>query len=104
MAIIEIKVPGTSDNESAQILKALNLLLRVGEANMQAIADFGAAQKEFHQRMDVAMQKISDSMSQGGALAEESQRILNELHSEMETRVGALEELANRQAPVPPVV
>jgi uncharacterized membrane protein YccC len=64
---------------------------------MQAIADFGAAQKEFHQRMDVAMQQIRDSLSQGGVLPEESQRILNELHSEMETRVGALEELANRQ-------
>jgi hypothetical protein len=70
---------------------------------MQAIADFGAAQKEFHQRMDAAMQKISDWMAQGGVLPEESQRILNELHSEMETRVGQLEALANRQASVPPV-
>jgi hypothetical protein len=70
MAIIETKVPG--DNESAKILRALNLLLRVGEANMQAIADFGAAQKEFYQRMDAAMLKISEWMAQGGALPEDS--------------------------------
>jgi hypothetical protein len=93
MAIIEIKVPGTSDGESATILRALNLLLRVGEANMQAIADFGAAQREVHLRMDAAMKKVSDFIAQGGELPEDSQRILNKLHAEMETRVGALEYL-----------
>jgi hypothetical protein len=102
MAIIEIKVPG--DNESAKILKALNLLLRVGEANMQAIADFGAAQREFHLRMDAAMDKIRAWMEQGGDVPEDDQMMLNKLHTEMEARVGALEELANRQAPAPPVV
>jgi hypothetical protein len=104
MAIIEIKVPGTSECESAKILRALNLLLRVGEAHMQAIADVGAAQREFHLRIDAAMKKISDFMAQGGELPEESQMLLYQLHSEMETRVGALEKLANRQATVPPVV
>jgi hypothetical protein len=101
MAIIEIKVPG-SENES-KILKALNLLLRVGEANMQAIADFSVAQKAFHQRMDAAMQQISDRMSQGGELPADSQALLNELHNEMQMRVAKLEELASRQMAVPPV-
>jgi hypothetical protein len=50
------------------------------------------------------MEKIRAWMEQGGDVPEEDQMMLNRLHSEMETRVGALEELANRQAPVPPVV
>jgi hypothetical protein len=73
MAIIDIKVPCTSNGESAKILRALNLLLRVGEANMQAIADFGAAQKEFHLRMDVAMEKIKAFLEQGGTIPQDDQ-------------------------------
>jgi hypothetical protein len=114
--VVEIKVPGSDDKPPTGsddkhptktlkgILKALNLLLRIGEINMQAIADFGVAQRAFHQRMDAAMQQIKDNMSAGGTLSEEDQRILNELHLELEARTTQLEEMANQMKPVPPVV
>ncbi|MCA1600339.1 MAG: hypothetical protein LC776_01400 [Acidobacteria bacterium] len=68
---------------------------------MQAILDFSSAQQAFHQRMDLAMQGISDRMAQGNGLPAEDQEMLNQLHSEMETRVGRLEAMASGN-PVPP--
>jgi hypothetical protein len=98
MSIVDIKVH--NPEAEAKILRALNLLLRVGESNMQAIADFSAAQKAFFTRMDLAMERIREQLATGGELPAESQVMLNELHQEMQTRTSKLEELANRQVPV----
>jgi hypothetical protein len=111
-AIIEIKVP--SEDDSGKILRALNLLLRVGEANMTAISDFVIAQNEFQRRMDEAVRGISADIEALNAriaelqssetISDADQQALNELHVRSQNITSKLEEIDSMKPPEAPSV
>ena len=102
-----------SEVDFRKVLTALNLLLRVGDSTMTAISDFAELQRAFNQRMDDAIQGISDDIAQQSELiarlqaspsvSPEDQDVLTELTQRSESLAGRLEAVDRMHPPTPPV-
>ena len=89
--------------------KALHLLLRLGRDNMQAIEDFTAAQRAFHERISPAIAKISENQAlmkqrieellSSGGFSDADQERLNELHGLLQGVTVEMERIAGVVTP-----